>query len=312
MNTFIRVIELWFPDESRSMLEFGGGLYPSAKRFGAASQAMCFGFGEGLPGRAWEAARPIMLRAFDGSYFKRTKLAAAEGLTCGIALPIFKGDALSAVMLMFCGDDAEHAGAIELWHNARGSSDMGLDEGYYGSTSEIFEFMSRQTDFRKGIGLPGLAWESGVPVFLPDLGKGTRFLRSDSAQKVGINRGIAVPCSIPGADTWILTFLSALATPIARRFETWLADEQGRHLQRIDGFCEAKGVLAASAAGQRIESGEGALGRALAGNVPTIGVAAVDEPGSVGSQARDAGLESLVTLPVIRDGKTAAVVAWYF
>ena len=42
----------------------------------------------------------------------------------------------------------------------------------------------------RSTGLPGLAWDSGLPVFLPDLGKGSRFLRSESALQVGINRGL--------------------------------------------------------------------------------------------------------------------------
>lgn len=311
MNTFVRVIELWLPDASNSMLEFGGGLYPNAKRFGSASQAMCFGRGEGLPGRAWEEGRPIVLKDLDGSYFKRGRLAAADGLTCGIALPVFGAGGLNAVLLMFCGDDEQHAGAIELWRNPAGSTDMTLDQGYYGTTAEIFEFQSKQTEFRKGTGLPGLTWESGLPVFLADLGKGTRFLRSDSAVKVGVNRGLAVPCSTAGNDTWVMAFLSALATPIARRFETWLPDAQGRHLRRLDGFCEQRGALGASADGDRVESGEGVIGRTLATGVPMLTDDAATEPGSVGAAARESNLGSVATLPVMRAGRTVAVVAWY-
>ena len=67
---------------------------------------MCFGRGEGLPGQAWEAGRPIVLKQFEGSAFRRTQAAHADGLTCGIALPVFDGDALRAVVLIFCGDSA--------------------------------------------------------------------------------------------------------------------------------------------------------------------------------------------------------------
>lgn len=45
-----------------------------------------------------------MLKQFDGSGFRRTQAATAEGLTCGIALPIFAGDLLTAVLVLFCGD----------------------------------------------------------------------------------------------------------------------------------------------------------------------------------------------------------------
>ena len=313
MKTFIRVVEMWVPNAQRGLLEFGGGLYRNAPRFGSISRSMCFGRGEGLPGRAWESGRPIVLKQFAESTFRRTHAAAIDGLTCGIALPVFAGERLTAVLLLFCGDDAAHAGAIELWHNDPGkSADMKLDDGYYGNTAEVFEFISRQTSFRRGNGLPGLAWASGLPVFMPDLGKGGRFVRSDSAVKVGINRGLALPCSGRGKDTWVMAFLSALGTPIASRFETWLAHDEGEHLQRQEGFCEKLGLIGAGGPDERVERGEGALGLALAACVPMIAERAALEPGAPGAAARAAGCESLVALPISRGGRVAAVVAWYF
>ena len=40
--------------------------------FEEASRQTRFAKGEGLPGKAWAEARPVVLKAFDGSYFKRT------------------------------------------------------------------------------------------------------------------------------------------------------------------------------------------------------------------------------------------------
>ena len=186
MNTFIRALEYWVPSSDGSLLEFGGGLYGAATRFAEISRELCFGRGEGLPGQAWEQGKPIILKAFDGSYFRRTAAAHAEGITCGIAVPIFAGDFLTSVLVMFCGDDEAHAGAIELWHNDPAvSNDMLLVDGYYGTTADTFEFMSRRTTIRRGNGLPGLAWEAGAPVFFEDLGKSARFLRADSAADYG-------------------------------------------------------------------------------------------------------------------------------
>ena len=311
MTTFIRVVEVWVPDSEGSLLEFGGGFYGSAYRFGAISRSMCFGRGEGLPGQAWESGRPVVLKQFEGSAFRRTQAAAAEGLTCGIALPLFAGDALKAVLLVFCGDDDSHAGAIEVWRNDPAvSKDLNLDDGYYGNTAEVFEYISRRTAFRKGTGLPGLAWDSGLPVFLPDLGKGGRFLRADGALKVGINRGFAIPCSTRGTDTFVMAFLSALATPIVRRFESWLPDADGSTLMRREGFCELLGLL--DGGSERVLIGHGALGRALATGVPQVAEIAGNEPDGIGAAAKSAALESLVALPVLTHGRVTAVVAWYF
>ena len=306
----MRVIEIWVPDGTGTLLEFGAGLYGAARGFGALSRRMCFGRGEGLPGRVWASRRPIILKQLADGYFLRARAARAEGLTCAVALPVFAGDELRAVVVMFCGDDEAHVGAIELWHNdAAASTDLKLDEGYYGGTAEVFEFVSRHSAFRRGFGLPGLAWDSGLPMFMPDLGKSTRFLRADSARKVGINRGFALPCATPGRDSFVMCFLSALATPIARRFETWLPEAQGRHLRRSEGFCEQGGTLAD--AGVSIEPGQGAIGRAFAEGMPMI-VETLDElPPALAADAGAAGVTALLALPVWRDGAVAAVVAWY-
>lgn len=308
MKTFIRVVEVWVPDAEASLLEFGGGLYGSAARFGMASRSMCFGRGEGLPGRAWDEGRPIVLTELDPSVFRRTEQARAEGLTCGIALPIFAGDTLKAVFVMFCGDDAEHAGAIELWRNDPAESrEMTLDDGYYGSTADAFEFISRRTSFHMGVGLPGMAWEAGAPVFLPDLGKSGRFLRADSAIKVGINRGFAFPVANQGDETYVLAFLSALATPLVRRLEVWSPAGSDGALYLSEGFCETQGLLQASTEAS-IAPGQGVVGRAFATAVPMVTERAADEPGPVGAT----GWTSVAALPVLRQDRVTAVVAWYF
>jgi hypothetical protein len=316
-ETFIRVVEVWVPDAEGALLELGSAWYGTAVRFGRLSAQMCFGRGEGLPGQAWEAGRPIVLKQFEGSAFRRTQAAHADGLTCGIALPVFDGQVLKAVVLIFCGDTPgdtpTQAGAIELWHNRPAESkDMLLDDGYYGATADAFEFISRRTAFRKGTGLPGIAWDIGLPVFMADLGKGGRFLRADTAQKVGINRGFAMPCASPGDEVFVMAFLSALGTPIVRRFETWLPDAAGSRLLRREGFCEVDGALDIGRLDEGVERGAGVLGQAFASGVPAVCAQAADEPGGVGLAARAAGLAAVCALPVWQAGRIAAVVAWYF
>jgi hypothetical protein len=238
-KTFIRTLEFWVPDASGSLLEFGGGLFGDCKRFEAATRNLCFGRGEGLPGQAWDAGHPIMLTALDAPTFRRAAAAKAEGLTCAVALPVFVAERLTAVVVLFCGGDLDHAGAIELWHNApEDSVDMNLQEGYYGSTGDTFEFLSRCTSFRVGTGLPGRTWQRQGPVYMPDLGRGSGFLRADSAVKVGINRGFALPCSCADGDNYVLAMLSALATPIAQRVDVWEPNALQSDLAYSFGFSE--------------------------------------------------------------------------
>lgn len=312
MKTFVRATEVWVPGRDRATLELGGGLYGTARDFAAASQSTLFGYGEGLPGRAWQQGRPIILQRFAGSYFQRTAAAHADGITCGIALPIFAGDFLTAVLVIFCGDDASHAGAIELWHNDPVlSPDMRLADGYYGRTGDAFETVSRRLSLRRGSGLPGMVWEREGPVFLADLGKGAGTLAADPATRVGVNRGFAFPCGGAGTDTWVMAFLSVMDTPLVSRFEVWEPDAARHALTRDGGFCEQAGMLSGLPEGQRIHAGEGSLGRALLGGIPVLSERLDDEP-LIGPEAQAAGLSSLVALPVIRQGRLASVVAWYF
>jgi hypothetical protein len=170
MKTFIRVVELWVPDRTRTRLEFGGGLCGEAySEFKALSENALFAYDEGLPGKAWASGHPVILTKFANTYFKRSDEAVEAGLTCGVALPVFAGEFLMAVMVLFCGDDEKHVGAIELWHNdLEKSHEMGLVDGYYG-TADMFEFNSRHTKFPRGFGLPGRTWKAGMPLIIKDL-----------------------------------------------------------------------------------------------------------------------------------------------
>jgi len=92
MKTFIRVVELWVPDRTRTKLEFGGCLCSAEySEFKAVSENALFAYDEGLPGKAWASGHPVILTKFANSYFKRTDEAVEAGLTCGVALPVFAG-----------------------------------------------------------------------------------------------------------------------------------------------------------------------------------------------------------------------------
>jgi len=292
-SSFVRAVECWLPSADGTLLEYAGGRFPPGSRMPLVSRAMCFGRGEGLPGRAWDQAAPVVLHDFAGSYFRRTEAALADGLNCGIALPVFAGTTLRAVLVFFCGDDEAHAGAIEVWHNdptdAAAPHDMVLLDGHYGRTADTFEFISRRTSFRRGTGLPGAAWASKAPVFLPDLGRGSGFLRADSAQKVGINRGLALPCAAPGPRQFVLAFLSALGTPIAQRLEIWRPTVDGLSWVLTGGFCEAQGALAGQPAG----APPAEVKQCLDTGRPVIG----QQPG-----------EASVTLPVLDREALVAIV----
>ncbi|MEE3098379.1 MAG: GAF domain-containing protein [Pseudomonadota bacterium] len=304
---FIRAIEIWAPDLARERLRLVSALHGPLVGFAAATRDLSFGHDEGLPGKAWAEGRPVILHDLTNSYFLRGEAAAAAGLTCGVAIPVFAGAFLQAGVVMFLGVGKSAVGAVELWRAAPGSPDMTLADGHFG-VAEGFEFSARHTTFRKGVGLPGLAWQAGGPVLMDDLGRAKQFLRRESAESVGINRGVALPCPAPGDDgTWVLALLSAAGTPIARRFETWAPD--GERLTLTDSMGEG------GAAGFGIDAGEGLIGKVWRSGIPALcddlsrEATALTPPHA--ALAAAAGLRSAVALPAIEGGRLHSILVWY-
>lgn len=312
MKTFIRVVELWVPDRTRTRLEFGGCLASEEyAEFKAVSENALFAYDEGLPGKAWASGHPVVLTKFANSYFKRTEEAVEAGLTCGVALPVFAGEFLMAVMVLFCGDDEKHVGAIELWHNdAERSHEMALVDGYYG-TADMFEFNSRHTRFPKGFGLPGRTWKAGAPLIIKDLHNSKAFLRWEEATEIGINCGVGIPYRVGAGQTWVVTFLSAQATPIALRFEIWVPNAARTALVFHSGDCSRGADLAALYEGKSIGKGEGSIGGAWATGMPAINEHLKVDDSIAATLARTSGMNQIVVLPVIEDAQLKAVLAWY-
>lgn len=312
MKTFIQVSEIWVPSKDRTVLEFQGGLYGLHKQFRVASEHMCFGYDEGLPGKAWAARHPIILKDLQHSYFKRAESAREAGLSCGVALPIFAGDYLLAVLVMFCGADEDHVGAIELWHNDPAQSyDMGLVDGYYG-IAENFEYISRRTLFRPGFGLPGMVWKSGMPEIMGDLWNSERFLRKDDARKAGLSKGLGMPVSGESGQHYVMTFLSAMGTPIARRFEVWAPLENREALVFTAGHCDRVPDFARDYASTQLFPMDSPISRAWATGIPEICESVAEDSSAIGASARKAELQSMLALPILENGRLKSVVAFYF
>jgi hypothetical protein len=312
MKTFIRVVELWVPDRTRTRLEFGGCLCGAEfSEFRELSENALFAYDEGLPGKAWAAGHPIILTKLSDSSFKRADEAKEAGLSCGVAIPVFAGEFLMAVLVLFCGDDAMHVGAIELWHNnPETSHEMALVDGYYG-TADMFEFNSRHTKFPRGFGLPGRAWKAGMPLIIKDLHNSRQFLRWEEATQIGINCGVGIPYKTPVEQTWVIAFLSAQATPIAARFEIWVPNPSRSSLVYQSGDCCKHTELDALYASTTIRKGEGIIGGAWATGMPAINENLEHDESIAASFARSSGMNQIVALPVIENAALKAVLAWY-
>ena len=312
MQTFIQVAEVWTPTADRTALEYHAGLYGAHQRFGRVSRALCFGHGEGLPGKAWATRQPVLSKDLQGDWFRRAYEASESGLTCAIAIPVFAGDFLLAVLVFFCADGAGQVGAIELWrHDPAQSPGLKLEDGYFG-LAESLEWTARHTEFMRGHGLPGLAWASGMPEVLDDLGQSSRFLRRDDARRLGLTKGLALPFLAQAEQPRVLTFLSALGTPIARRFETWVPGPSGSALVFREGVCDSRPAFAKDFAGVALEPRASLLGMCWATGLPSLSSSIGTENSPIGASARGAGLDNMVALPLIEAGQLKAIVALYF
>jgi hypothetical protein len=311
--TFIKAAELWVPSHDDSLLEFGGGAFGTARRFAAISREMCFGRGEGLPGRAWQERRPILLPQFEGSFFRRNAAAKAAGLTCAIALPSFVHDRLISVLVMFCGHEAKGSGALELWRDdAGGRGEMTLVDGAFGQNAQTFEAISRQTHLQRGAGLPGQAWLSGRAVFLDDLPASPgRFVRTRQAAAAGLQRGLAIPFASQQEERHVVTFLASAELPLARRIEQWTLDEPQARLRRDFAFSELHGGASRIEATLPLSPPTGSIVKAWTSGTPVINDWPADESGAPAAAAASIGSWALLAIPVMSKGSVVEVVALY-
>lgn len=304
-QTFIRVAEVWVPEAGS--LRLAGSDFGDMSHFAEASQAVRFSPGEGLPGRAWAEGRPIVMGTTESAGFARSGAAAKAGLTCAVAVPIFAGSDLKAILVMMCGTDARHAGAIEIWEDVYDK--LQLADGYYGR-ADNFAAVSRGMSFQHGEGLPGSVWAANTPKLMCDLGRTSAFLRSREAAEIGLTNGIGIPVPVPGDKRYVLVLLSSPETPIARRFELWdarSADSDGeRQAVLVDGICEREGGLWPKefrpVDQPSARPWQGPIGRVLASGLPQVETSAAGLP---------AGYRHMIALPVHRGPRLAHIVAWY-
>jgi hypothetical protein len=314
MRTFIKVIEIWTPTPDRRGLALTDALYGKYDEFQRVSEQRVFNFDEGLPGKAWSSASPQIITDLEHSYFRRKDEAARAGLNAGIAIPLFVGEFLLAVVVFLCGEQTSGeknlAGAIELWAKRdEKSNELILVEGYYGTLKKLEE-ASRRIQFVKGSGLPGTVWDYRIPMLVADMSDSALFKRASTAALEGITAAIGLPLSYYTDKEFILTFLSAHSTPIALRFEIWIPDREQNHLFFHAGTCEQGEDIQLLHKNTHVKRGTGLLGKVWLTGVPAISKDLVID----GLVTRDStsGLTTGFVMPTIEDGFLKSVVVFMF
>ncbi len=304
-RSFIKATEIWEPDRDKEKLSIVSGHYGSFDEFEDHSKTMTFDYDEGLPGKAWAQKHPIILTSLEGSYFKRTEMANKIGITTAIAMPIFAGEYLHAVVVFLCGDKGDYAGAIELWSSDKERrNEMGLAQGYYGSMKD-FEWISKNVKIMRGHGLPGTVWAEKMPFIMSNLDDSSTFLRAKKAQKEGITTVLGIPAWMREEDGYVMAFLSAKGTPIARRFEIWIPDDTGEALIFRDGHCDEGVDLSSLYALTRLEKHSTTLGKVWKTGFPIL-----TSKFNL-SEEDHTNFSSLLAIPILQNGFCKSVVAFY-
>lgn len=311
MSSFIKVIEVWVPAIEGQGLVLADGLFEQCENLFEESRQTRFAHGEGLPGKAWETAQPQIITDLANSYFVRKKSAADAGLTAGIALPIFAGEFLRAVVVFLCGDESYQAGAIELWEKDEVgvTPEMKLGNGYYGSLKEL-EATSQRMRFKKGDGLPGSVWDYQIPMLVDDMLNSPFFQRGGYAIGQGISTALAFPFSYFNGKEFVLALLSAPKTPIAHRFEIWLPDRDHKNLVLHAAKCEFDKQHFAKYKGATVQRHHGLLGQTWLTGCPTISKDLIKD--GLTTEDSNFGLSKGFSMPIIEDGVLKSVVVMMF
>jgi PAS domain S-box-containing protein len=97
-----------------------------------------------------------------------------------------------------------------LWRLDREAGVLRCVEVWHADTVEIpgFEAASRLSAFAPGIGLPGRAWLSREPVYIPDVVPDANFPRAPLASREGLHAAFAVPILLGGEVVGVMEFFS--------------------------------------------------------------------------------------------------------
>jgi hypothetical protein len=314
VSTFIKVIEIWTPTPDRRGLALADALYGRYDELKRVSEQRVFQYDEGLPGRAWSGASPQIITDLEHSYFRRKEEAARAGLNVGIAIPVYVGEFLLAVVVFLCSEQSAEekylAGAIELWaKNNNKSNELSLVDGYYGTLKKLEE-ASRRIQFAKGSGLPGSVWDYRIPMLVADMSDSSLFKRASTATLEGITSAIGLPLTYYTDKEYVLTFLSAHSTPIALRFEIWIPDREHDFLFFHTGKCEQGEDIQTLYKTRHITRGAGLLGKVWLTGVPAISKDLVSD--GLINKDTTSGLTTGFVMPTIAEGFLRSVVVFMF
>jgi PAS domain S-box-containing protein len=144
-------------------------------------------------------------------------------------------DAMPQLLRAVCAGVSWNLG--EFWHVDPAAGLLRYECSWHEQGLEIegFEAVSRDSTFALGKGLPGIAWASGQPAWMNDVGRDDQFLRTRAAAKVGLKAAFAFPVCHGDTVTGVLAFFSRIAqSPDEELLQVMrdLGEQIGQYLER--------------------------------------------------------------------------------
>jgi len=186
------VLEVWAPEVSGA-LALVSGYHGQLDTFRRVSALMKIPSGIGLPGRVLEARAPMLLESLsDSTAFIRAAAAETYGLHSGLGLPIFSDGVLTSIVVMLAGRSSPLARSVEVWVPNSNADELVLAASAYETQALEAAAKAGPASFRKGQGLPGALWESGMPVVVDSRAEGADQLSATLATG-DLEMGIGIP-----------------------------------------------------------------------------------------------------------------------
>lgn len=257
-RSLVRAIEVWVP-QGEVLLQ-SSGVYREHVDFERVSKQSAFRRGEGLPGAVWSTERALIWRDLS-VHFVRAEQAKAAGIDTALAMPVFNGRALSAVIVFLLRKTHSHPGCVELWDVDADLRVLTHGGGHYCGCPD-FETFSPMIQFPLGTGLPGATWAADKPFVMNDVRHAGTFIRAGLAARHGLAFGVGLPIRRGSSVSHVVTFIAAAERPFLQAFELWEA---------LQGSGGARLALRAAAEAIAEPAAREAPGEALCVDVLTTG-----------------------------------------
>lgn len=135
------------------------------------------------------------------------RLAIEHSITYTVAYANSLETAAPEILRSFC--DQMGAGLSALWLLNHAGTELKCEFIEIAETTQaLYQFMevSRQTNFRRGRGLPGFVWERNAPVTLTTDYQGRKFPRSKFAKSAGLEYAVGFPIKIADEFFGVIEF----------------------------------------------------------------------------------------------------------